>query len=61
MEGSSPSLWLAHLPPDTPEYKYEGLEQLEATGHGEHTYIVVTDISPDEVHENDERFPGRAD
>ncbi|KAK2807835.1 hypothetical protein FQN50_005224 [Emmonsiellopsis sp. PD_5] len=63
--------FLAHLPPDTPEYKYAGISSMrEATAKESHRflhqdstspYIIFTAISPQEVTDNDENFPGRTD
>lgn len=62
--------FLAHLPPDTPEYRYHDFSSLIKVADGEYDrfqrhdssspYVIFTDISPQEVDDND-KFPGRVD
>lgn len=68
--------FLAHLPPDTHEYRYRGFSLLEEATDREYDrfleydgsrssssspFVVFTDISPKEVTAHDESFPGRID
>ncbi|PGH11024.1 hypothetical protein AJ80_07300 [Polytolypa hystricis UAMH7299] len=64
--------FLAHLPPDTHEYRYHGFSLLKEATNKEYNqflehddssgspYIIFTNISPEEVTHNED-FPGRVD
>ncbi|OJD21487.1 hypothetical protein ACJ73_07169 [Blastomyces percursus] len=63
--------FLAHLPPDTHEYKYHGFSSLKEVTNKEYNqflehdnrspYIIFTNISPEEFVIHNEDFPGRVD
>lgn len=65
--------FLAHLPSDTHEYRYNGFSSLKEAADKEYDrflgqedssgspYIIFTNISPEEFTQNDESFPGRVD
>ena len=60
--------FLAHLPPATHEYRYNGLSSLEKIADKEYTrflehrdssYIIFTEVAPQEIENQD--LPGRVD